>query len=193
MLEPIFQFAEKFITDFSWRRLTIFFSLIGLIALSLILYEWQTATTELTRYERSTTLLEKLDVLVSSSNKETVELSKLLIRNLNDVVKKENLASKLEVSTSPELAQSFFAILPWILFFLLYLPSSIKNDKKDTHNTITGFILIVSIIGLVAYFIPSDWNKWIRYGGIQLINLFLFIFFAYIGQKKNHEKYNTPH
>lgn len=65
-----------------------------------------------------------------------------------------------------------------------FLPSAIKNGREEAYHAIAGFTFVISIISLAAYFIPSDWNKWIRYGGAQMINLLLFLFFAYIGNKK---------
>lgn len=60
-----------------------------------------------------------------------------------------------------------------------FLPSAIKNGREEAYHAIAGFTFVISIISLAAYFIPSDWNKWIRYDGAQMINLLLFLFFAY--------------
>jgi hypothetical protein len=53
MIQPFFDFMEKFATDFSWRRLIIFFTLIVIIGFLFFFYESQTFNNELTTYERT--------------------------------------------------------------------------------------------------------------------------------------------
>jgi hypothetical protein len=183
LTEPIFQFAEKFVTDFSLRRIVIFFSFIFLILLSFTLYEWQTASFELSRYERSVKLLTNLDILVNSTNQDIKISANKIILNLTKVIDKDDITSKFEIIASPELTQSFFATLPWILILLIILPDSIKKKEEDISHIIIGFIIILLFIGLIAYFIPTDWDKWLRFGGMQGINLIFMSILAYYGNK----------
>lgn len=182
MLEPVFQFIEKFVTDFSWRRLTIVFSFLSIIAASFFLYEWQTSTNELARYERSTQVLKELDVLISSGNEEISESAKIINSRLQEVVRKDDITSKLELSVSPEFAQIFFAILPWLLMALILIPNAFKNNDEPL-NMLLGFIMFVFFVGFLAYFIPTDWSKLARYGGAQLFNIILIAFLARWGNK----------
>lgn len=85
MLDPVFQFAEKFITDFSWRRLALFFSFIALLALTLVVYEWQTATFELSKYERAAALLQELETLSKSDNKDINIAVKEITKGVNEI------------------------------------------------------------------------------------------------------------
>jgi hypothetical protein len=41
MLQPVFDFIEKFATDFSWKRLIIVFSLVFIIGFVYFLFETQ--------------------------------------------------------------------------------------------------------------------------------------------------------
>ncbi len=123
MLDPVFQFIEKFVTDFSWRRLTIVFSILSILTAAFFLYEWQTSTNELARYERSTQVLKELNALINSENEEINESAKIINSRIQEVVKKDDITSKLELSVSSEFAQIFFAILPWLLIALILIPS----------------------------------------------------------------------
>ena len=123
MLEPLFQFVEKFVTDFSWKRLAIFFSFLGLVVLTFILYEWQTASNELNRYERATSILLQIEPLLDSKNSVVVETSKELVDNLKLVIKQKDIFSSLEVSINPIISQIFFGLLPWIVIVIILLPS----------------------------------------------------------------------
>jgi hypothetical protein len=183
MLEPVFQFIEKFVTDFSWRRLTIVFSFISIIAASFVLYEWQTSAYELARYERSTLVLKELDSLISSENREIRESAKIINSKIQEVVRKEDITSKLELSVSPEFAQIFFAILPWLLIALILIPNAFKN-KEEPVNMLIGFIMFIFIVGFLAYFIPTDWSKLARYGGAQLFNIVVLALLARWGNRK---------
>jgi len=46
MIQPFFDFIEKFATDFSWRRLIILFSLIFILGFVYFLYQSPTATSQ---------------------------------------------------------------------------------------------------------------------------------------------------
>jgi hypothetical protein len=77
MLQPFFDFVEKFATDFSWKRLVISISLVLLVGAVFFLFESQTATYQLSKYERAVFILEKLESLSHSSDEE-----KKVIKNI---------------------------------------------------------------------------------------------------------------
>ncbi len=184
LLEPLFQFVEKFITDFSWKRLAIFFSFLGLLVLTFVLYEWQTSSYELSRYEKATSILLQIEPLLDSKNSDVVEASKKLVINLTSVIEKKDIFSNLEISISPKVSQIFFGLLPWIIIVIILIPSEVvKGNKNDAANMFGGFAIVIFFLGLLISFIPVEWNNWIRYGGVQLINLALIILLAWFGNK----------
>ena len=183
MLEPLFQFIEKFVTDFSWKRLTIFFSFLGLLVITFILYEWQTASNELNRYERATNILLKIEPLLNSNNSDMVAISKELVTNLRLVVKQKDIFSNIELSVNPIISQVFLGLLPWIIMFIIIIPSEIDKDKSEASNMIGGFFVIIFFIGLLISFIPTEWSNWLRYGAVQLFNFILIILLAWFGNK----------
>jgi hypothetical protein len=70
MLQPVFDFIEKFATDFSWKRLIIFFSIILILGFIYFIYESQTANSQLTKYERTIDLVKKFDS-INTENSQT--------------------------------------------------------------------------------------------------------------------------
>jgi len=182
MLEPTFQFIEKFITDFSWRRITIFFGIVLLLASTFIMYEWQTATSELTRYERTTELLQKLDKLGDSKNPKIIELSKTIITGLNKVIQNKNPSVSFEFSASLKTAQIFYALLPWLLFSLIVIILAMRGKQDDANDILLGFGIVAVFVGIVSYFIPSDLDGWLRYGAPQFLNILIIMYFIKKGQ-----------
>ena len=63
MLQPIVEFFEKLITDFSWRRLGLVVAVLVVLLLGLSVYESYTAQFRLGRLEREVALLERLTKL----------------------------------------------------------------------------------------------------------------------------------
>lgn len=183
MLEPLFQFVDKFVTDFSWKRLAIFFSFLGLVVLTFILYEWQTASNELSRYERATNILLKIEPLLKSKNSDIVETSKELVSNLKMVIEQKDIFSNLEVSVNPLVSQIFFGLLPWVIIVIISIPSEIAKNKSEAINMIIGFFIVIFFIGVLISFIPIEWNDWLRYGAVQLFNLILIVLLSWFGNK----------
>ena len=182
LLIPVLQSFENLITALTLKKLVLFVIFILLLVVFFILYEWQTSTIELTRYERSTQILKDIDLLISSENEEISNSAKDINRRLQSVISKEYIISYLERLTSPRWVQVFFAILPWIIIAIILVSTAVKKGEESRHMAI-GYLIIILLIGSITYFIPPDWNKFFRYGGPQLFNLILFIVLAWIGLK----------
>lgn len=185
MLEPTSQFIEKFIADFSWRRLTVLLGIVLLFVSIFIVYEWQTATSELTRYERTTELLQKLDKLGESNNSEIIKLSKSIIINLHKVIQNKGPNITLEFSVSQKSAQTLYAMLPWLFFILIVIMFAMRGGQDNVSSILLGFGVITMFVGLISYFIPIDSNGWARYGVPQFLNMLILIYFVKKGKKVN--------
>lgn len=184
MLEPVFQFVEKFVTDFSWKRLILFFSFLSLILSVFVAYEWYTSSYELKKYESAVGILKELDPLVRSGTPEVSEAAKNIISKISVVVNQEGYASALELTFSPRISQAIFSGLPWLIFLLLYLPSAIKNSKQDAYHAVIGMSIIAMIAAFIGALFPEDWNNWLRYGVPQAINIAVLFILAHIGNKE---------
>ena len=69
MLKPVFDFIEKFITDFSLKRSLVVMAFILFITMSLFIFDSQTSTSQLSKYERSVKIIEKLESIEFKNEK----------------------------------------------------------------------------------------------------------------------------
>ena len=183
MIQPFFDFMEKFATDFSWRRLIIFFTLIVIIGFSFFFYESQTFNNELTAYERTVALLEKTNKLDHKD-----ELANKTIENIHrglvEITSKKNLASGLDIEIGQELKQAIAGSIIWFLFALFFIPRALRKEENDDHNIVIGCVILGLITGAIGYFLPTNWNDWILFGLYPVgFNLLLFIAFAAYGNR----------
>nr|WP_321460145.1 hypothetical protein [uncultured Vibrio sp.] len=183
MVQPIFDFIEKFATDFSWRRLVIFFSLLVLIGFSFFFYESQTFNNQLSAYERAVTLLEK-----TSKLKHEDPLAQNVIKNIHsglvDITERSSLDSGLDVTVSKEFKQALAGGALWAIAALAFLPSVLSGNRNDDHHAVIGCVIFALITGTGGYFLPTDWSAWVVYGLYPVgLNLLLFIVLALIGNR----------
>lgn len=183
MFQPFVDVMEKFATDFSWRRLIILFGFIMLIVFSFLFYEFQTSTNQLSKYERTVVLLEKLSSLKQDNN-HTKSIITYIYSGLEKVTNPVSNSVSFSLNISRELKQALFASLPWILVILISLPGVLRGEK-DSQNLGVGSIIVGFLIGLCGYFIPLEWGSMI---GLVLypiiINVFMFAVLISMGRKK---------
>jgi predicted PurR-regulated permease PerM len=183
MLEPVFQFLEKFVTDFSWKRLALFLSFLSLIVFVVVAYEWYTSSYELTKYQTAVAILKELEPLVKSGSMEISEPAKHISSNILEAVQNRGIANAVELTFSPRTSQAIFAGLPWLLFLFLFVPSLIKKEKEDVYNGIIGCVFFGFIAAGIAALVPTDWSNWLRYGLPHAVTLILLAVAAYFGNK----------
>lgn len=183
MLQPFFDFIEKFATDFSWKRLVIVVSLVILSLTVLYLYESQTAMFQLSKYERAVTILKNLESMKLESN-QSKEVAENIYKGLSDVTKPSRSSAPLTATIPLELKQALVAASPWLLLCLFFIPGYFKGNE-EVSNILGGSLLIGSIIGFGGYLMPIDWSSWITFGLYPFgSNIILFIILAWIGNKK---------
>lgn len=183
MLQPLFDFVEKFATDFSWKRLVIFISLVLIVGAIFFLYEAQTATNQLSKYERTVVILEKLESLNRNNNEEN-EVIKNIYSGLTDITEPSMSPGNFTTSIPVEIKQALLGASPWLLFCLFFIPSYFKGNK-DAPSIIGGTLLLAFFMGLGGYFIPTHWSPWIAFGIYPFgVNLLIFLLFAWLGNRK---------
>jgi len=142
MFDPIFQFLEKLVTDFTWKRLLFILTLSFLVVAIIITYENYTGHFRLSRIERATTLLDKLvaleDNIKKSINNDFLKIHKRLTDDLNAYINHSFTPFSL-----PEwVLRMFSAAVPWALLSLIF---SLSDDDKTKDNTIA--VLVLSSFG----------------------------------------------
>lgn len=184
MLQPFFDFVEKFATDFSWRRLIILFSLVVLIGFLYYMFEYQTATSQLSKYERSIAILNNMQSIESDNYQAKIILENIR-KGLIDITAKNTTELGIQISIRREFKQAIFAAAPWGLMAIFFIPSLVKRTRDDAASIVGGCLFIAFLIGLVGYFLPITWSGWIVFALYPIgINLSLFVLFAKMGGRK---------
>ncbi|WP_167631983.1 hypothetical protein [Mariprofundus ferrooxydans] len=180
MFQPFFDFVEKFATDFSWKRLVILVSLVILAGTVFFLYEAQTATYQLSKYERAVTVLEKLESLSPNSDEEK-EVINNIYTGLTGITESSSNPATFSAHIPIELKQALLGASPWLLFCLFFVPGYFKGNE-EAPSIVGGTLALAFIMGLGGYFIPVEWSSWIAFGlypfGVNLLILILLIWFG---------------
>jgi len=175
MFQPLVDVMEKFITDFSWKRIIILLGFLSLVIFAFIFYEAQTSTSQLSKYERTVVLLEKLDVLNqnNSYSKNIVKKIYIGLENINNPIS-NTLTFSLNLPR--EIKQVLLASIPWVLFSIVFLPGFIRGDE-ESRNIFGGLLVILFLVGFGGYVIPASWGSIIGYILYPLIiNFLIFVF-----------------
>ncbi len=182
MLQPVFDFIEKFATDFTWKRLVIFFGIVAVVAVVFFLYEVQTATSQLSKYERSVVVIEKLESL-KLDNKESKVVATNIYTGLVNITKPNSSPATFKASLSTELKQALLASAPWLFFCLFFIPGYFRRDA-DAPSIVGATIALSIIVGSLGYFIPVEWGSWFGFGVYPFgINILIFILLMTFGNK----------
>ena len=78
MLQPIVEYFEKLIDQFSWRRLFVLISVLGFIFCCLIIFESYTGYFRLSTLEKTVNIIEKINALpveISGQSKELLSVA----------------------------------------------------------------------------------------------------------------------
>lgn len=151
MINPLFDFFEKLITQFTWRRLifivTIFFISFG----SLIMYETYTSHFRLNRIKHSTNLLKELTTLSpeiqKSNNKNISKIFKGLTNDLNVYI--NHKITPFDIPTW--ILKMLAATAPWIIFSILI----ILVDSSDIKNAIIGTLIVAIPSVFIGALLPD--------------------------------------
>lgn len=178
MIDPIIQFFEKLITQFSWRRLIFILVVIFISICVLAWYETYTGHFRLNKIERATKLLAQLTEL-SEKIKETND-SKLtnifesIMKDLDMYVNHPVTAFSLH----PAILKAMAAATPWILMILGFLLT------PTPKTAILGTLVAAIPFTIIGAFLPDFSYPWINYFAYPVGHFFLIVSLVTIWQKR---------
>jgi len=182
MLQPVFDFVEKFATDFTWKRLVIFISIIALLGIVFFFYESQTATNQLSKYERSLSIIQTLEALKLDNNKSQIIANNIYL-GLITITEPSFSPASFKTNLTTELKQALLAASPWLLFCLFFIPGYFRHDK-DAPSVVGGTLFLAIVMGIGGYFIPIEWSSWIGFGAYPFgANLCILLLLMWYGNK----------
>ena len=180
MLQPIFEFIEKLATEFSWKKIVILIFVVFGFSLLWFAYEAQTSANQLTKYERSVAIIEKLEAL-SLIDPKSQKIAENVYQGLEAVTKANEYQLSLIRDSSLEARQALLSAIPWIIFMLFYIPGALRGET-EARNTIYALLFLSLLIGGIGYFVPIKWGTWMYPLGANF--LFLLIL-AWYGNRIN--------
>jgi len=158
MIDPIIQFFERLITQFSWRRLLFVLIVIFICVGVLAGYETYTSHFRFNKIEHEIKFLTQLTELSKKIKEQNDErLTNIFKAILQDLEMHINYGYQA-FNLHPVLLKSMAAAFPWALMLLLFLLTG-KTPKETFVGT--TFIAIPFII--IGAYLPTFSNSWLNY------------------------------
>lgn len=160
MLDPIINFFEKLVDQFTWRRLIFVISVVVIVVIGLWVFESYTAHFKFQRIEKATTLLDKLiaqhATVGTNSTAAITDIHENLVRDLDATVNSHGYPDWY--------LKAFCAAVPWMLLaFLMGMASKLE------HNAVIGMLIFAIPIVIIGSFLPTFEHRWINYVGYPVI------------------------
>ncbi len=182
MLQPVFDFFNKLIDEFSWKRLAFVFIVFILIIASFYIYEKYTSHFALSKAEKTIQLVQEIAKLPPEVREQSNATLSNIISSVASHIQNISNTESLSFNIHPKLQKFIAAVIPWI--FMLFLAPLISND--DLKTLIFGLILCGAIFGVIGMFIPPENPNWVNFWlypiGHFVIVLYLLVI---IGNKKS--------
>ena len=151
-----------------------------------MLYDTYTSASQLSKYERVVSIVEKLEN-VHSHNKASEEIMNNIYKGITKITSFQSNSITFTSSVYIKIWQAFLAASPWLLFCLLFVPSYFKGGSDDAPSIIGGTLVLALTIGGIGYFLPIEWAAWIRLGAYPFgANFVIFILLMIYGNRKGN-------
>lgn len=171
-MQPIFDFLEKFITDFNWKRVSLLIFLIISVIITYFLYE-QTYLSQISKIEKVTLILKDLENIKITKENESI-ISSIYIK-IEYILNSDRTFFDFfnKINLSEEIINAIYNSLVWIILLVIFIPIVMK--KKEDLAVIWGLIGISTITGIIGYFLPNE--NFLVYAIISNISVFVILFF----------------
>jgi hypothetical protein len=178
MIDPIIQFFEKLITQFSWRRL-IFILVVIFISIGVLAwYETYTGHFRFNKIERTTKLLTQLtelsDKIKKENNSKLTNIFEGITNDLNMYVNHSVTAFSLH----PAILKAMASAAPWILMLFGFLLT------PTPKAAIFGILVAAIPFTIIGAFLPNFSYPWVNYFLYPVGHFFLIVTLVTIWQKR---------
>lgn len=187
MLEPIVNFFDKLIENFTWRRLSFLVFVLIFAVLALWIYESYTSAFRLARIEKQVALLEKLSVLHALPSIRT----EAALKQVSTILQKELIATTSTANAEYELLPWGKKVLAtaaaWLVFalFILLIPSSYSSTNAGPGTIFITMVVMASPFIVLAAMIPTFEASWINYLAYPIGHILLLAVLLLSLQKRN--------
>lgn len=154
MFRALVDAVERFITDFSARRLWIWGGLLVLLGAVVFGYEWYTNQFRLARLSDQVEVLQGLQEVRREGFRDTV------LMGTYEEIRGQLRHSVARTSPFPEISprwiQALLAAVPWVLFSVLNLTWS-EVDVDNRQQAALGLVVFGVVAAVAAWLLPPSW------------------------------------
>jgi len=173
MIQSSFDFLEKFISDFTWKKFILLFSLILIVFIGVSIYEIYTSSFQLGKLERSINAINNINKVKDLKKSEKAKLSllrRIILDKLYNINSNKN--TNFDYSTFGYIIQALVMASPYLIAILYLLPSHIKGDTEN-KNMILGLFIFTVPMAIIGFLLPTEWGAKLNLIFIPLlVNLF---------------------
>lgn len=179
MLEPIVNFFDKLIDQFTWRRLVFLAVLLVICSAGMWAFETYTQSFKLARIERQVSLLEKLATVSARTElKSSPDLQALSV-SLTKQLRETDITMPTSYALLPWAKKALAAAAAWLVFglFILLIPNTYTRTAPASASVFAGMTVVASPFIVLAVAIPTD--PWLNYALYPIGHIFLLGFFMF--------------
>lgn len=180
MLSPIFEFFEKLIEQFTWKRLLLTFSILATIGLCLIIFESYTGHFKLSRIHNTIDVLQKStslpDYITEESKRELANIFKSVTEELEGF----SDGSSTAFSLHPSVLKGLAAFAPWLFLMLLLFMSGTEGGREAA----IGIVMLSVPFSIVGAILPDFSRSWINYLAYPILHCALLVAVVMLWHKR---------
>ena len=180
MLKPLFDFLEKLVNEFSWRRLVFFVCLLVVVGGGVWIFESYTGYFRLARIEKEIALLAKMRDLSSDEIIRRDEGLQIIYDNARLDLKEFGIDRSV---VNPTILKALTGAGPWLLFSLAFVSGTLRGDKT-ARNGLIGALIVALLVGGLGMFLPNFAWPVVNYLIIPLGSFFIFMVIAVLWQQR---------
>ena len=159
MLTPVFDFFEKLIDQFSWRRLVFSAFLLLSVGICIVAYERYTGAFRLQKIDRVIALAERASSLGATLNQESRRNIDAAIINATGELAEFMSDNTTAFSLDPRVLKGLAAFAPWLSLIIIFPLAS----PEGTKQAIAGVLAVAVPFAVLGAFLPDSRFAWVNY------------------------------
>lgn len=165
---------ERFIEDFSWRRLTVWAGVLAVLAAIASFYEWYTHDLRLARLSEQIDLLERLQETTPGGARDTA------MAVVYENVRAQVHASVQQGARVPRVAARVWhavaGFLPWAVMAVIVVSRPEGERIEDAGGAAVAFLLVGIAAGWAVTLLPETWPTVVTHVATPLAIPLLMLF-----------------
>lgn len=159
MFRALVDAIEKFVTDFSGRRLAIWFGVVALVVGVAAGYEWYTNQFRLARMSDQVTMLERLQELRQRNAMDEDSTLVTIYERIRADLKSSVERPPLMPGLPPRWVQALIALAPWVVLALLFVGVPTFRPDDGVGQLLAGMLMIAVPFAAVGALLPPSWPE----------------------------------